>query len=194
MKNYEIKNATAIYTGGGIYIYYGQLSNGLWFRTWDENESICICNSDTSVEEADYGEFYDEHMIEELINHKYKSFFNTMLQWIIDNDKHGNYLASDLQARMIKEEITTTAERIRKLEQELLRLKRIEELETFLNHMRNTFDVLMGNGCTDESVNTFYNMQFTITFNNKTITIDNGADTFQEIEYTIQREIDELNE
>ncbi len=88
----------------------------------------------------------------------------------------------------------TTQERIKNLEIELLRLKRIEELENFKNHMQNTFDVLMGDGCTDASCTLFYNMPFTITFNGKTIEISNGADTFQEIEYTIQRELDELAE
>ena len=57
----KIKNATAIYTGGGIYIYYGQLENGLFFRACDGWDFIELCDSDTSTEEADYYEFYEEH-------------------------------------------------------------------------------------------------------------------------------------
>lgn len=88
----------------------------------------------------------------------------------------------------------TTHERIEKLETELYRLKRQEELENFLEHMQNTFNVLMGDGANDETVTTFYHMNFTISFNGKTIAIDNGADAFQEIEYTIMRELEELME
>lgn len=88
----------------------------------------------------------------------------------------------------------TTHERIKNLEMEICRLKRIEELENFKNHMQNTFNVLMGDGATNESCDLFYNMPFTISFNGKTIVIDNGADTFQEIEYTVQRELDEMGD
>ena len=30
MENYKIKTATALYTGGGIYVYYGLLESGLY--------------------------------------------------------------------------------------------------------------------------------------------------------------------
>lgn len=95
---------------------------------------------------------------------------------------------------MSKNQVNDIQNKIKDLEQELLRLRRLEELQEFKEHMTNTFNVLMGDGCTDETVTTFYNMPFTITFNGKTIQIDNGADTFQEIEYTILREIGELEE
>ena len=101
MKTYKIKNATAIYTGGGIYIYHGQLENGNYFRTCDEWESIEICDSDTSVEDADYNEFYEEHTVETVTGEAYETFWNEMLQWIIDNNPEGNYLNSDLEDRMI---------------------------------------------------------------------------------------------
>ena len=98
----EIKNATAIYTGGGLYIFYGQLTDGNWFRAYDEWECIEICDSDTSAEEADYYEFYEEHTIETLVNDEYKTFWNEMLLWIIHNAPEGNYQVDDLERRMIK--------------------------------------------------------------------------------------------
>ena len=98
----EIKNATAIYTGGGLYIYYGQLSDGNWFRAYDEWECIEICDSDTSAEEADYYEFYEEHTIETLVNDEYKEFWDNMLLWIIHNKPEGNYQGDDLERRMLK--------------------------------------------------------------------------------------------
>ena len=100
----EIKNATAIYTGGGLYIFYGQLTDGSWFRAYDEWECIEICDSDTSVEEADYYEFYEEHRIDTMVNEEYETFWNEMLLWIIHNAPKGNYLVGDLEYRMIPNE------------------------------------------------------------------------------------------
>ena len=100
----QIKNATAIYTGGGVYIYYGQLTDGNWFRACDDWEGIEICDSDTSVEEADYNEFYEEHTLKILDGNEYKTFWNEMLLWIVHNIPEGNYQVDDLENRMIKEE------------------------------------------------------------------------------------------
>jgi hypothetical protein len=101
MKNYKIKNANACYTGGGIYIYYGELENGLFFRACDDWESIEICNADTSTEEADFYEFYENHTIESIGGNDYISFWNNMLLWIIHNAPKGNYNASELENRII---------------------------------------------------------------------------------------------
>ena len=98
----EIKNATAIYTGGGIYIYYGQLLDGNYFRACDDWDFIEICNSDTSVEEADYNEFYEEHSICTIAKEEYEVFWNKMLLWIIHNAPDGNYQADELENRMIE--------------------------------------------------------------------------------------------
>ena len=100
----EIKNATAIYTGGGLYIFYGQLTDGNWFRAYDEWECIEICDADTSTEEADYNEFYEEHIIETLVNDEYKTFWNDMLLWIIHNAPEGNYSVDELEKRIIEKE------------------------------------------------------------------------------------------
>ena len=102
MKNYEIKNATAEYTGGGIYIYCGQLENGLFFRACDGWECISICDEDTSSDEADYNEFYEIHEIESITDDLYISLFNNILNWIISNKPRGNYLTYDLKNRIIR--------------------------------------------------------------------------------------------
>lgn len=111
MKNYKIKTATAEYTGGGIYIYYGQLENGLYFRANDGCDTIAICNEDTSDENAEYEEFYIDYMIEELTGDEYVSFFNEMLFYIITYVKHGNFTVSDLAARVI---LSDTEQRTKK--------------------------------------------------------------------------------
>ncbi len=98
----RIKNANACYSGGGIYIYYGQLENGLFFRACDEWEEIEICNADTSTEEADYYEFYESHTVETLADESYKMFFNNMISWIKENRPDGNYQIHELENRIIK--------------------------------------------------------------------------------------------
>lgn len=100
MKNYTIKNATAEYTGGGIYIYYGQLENGLFFRTVDDWLYISICDADTSDDSAEYEEFYHEHEVDDIQGYDYEDFFNNMILWIIHNKPNGNYNADELESRM----------------------------------------------------------------------------------------------
>lgn len=101
-ESYKMKNATAIYTGGNIYIYYGQLENGLYFRACDEWECIEICDADTSTEEADYIEFYEKHSKGTIANEEYTNFWNDMLLWIIHNEPDGNYSSYELEKRIIK--------------------------------------------------------------------------------------------
>ena len=106
MEKHKIKTVTACYTGGGIYIYYGQLENGLYFRTSDEDEAIYICNANTSTEEADYLEFYEEHTVEELKGKTFITFFNSMIAHVLGGgatfDKWSNYSESELERRIKK--------------------------------------------------------------------------------------------
>ena len=79
------------------------MEDGNYFRACDEWEEIEICDADTSVEEADYNEFYEEHSIGALVDEEYKAFWNEMLLWIIHNAPEGNYQVDDLERRIIKE-------------------------------------------------------------------------------------------
>lgn len=106
MAKHKIKTATACYTGGGIYIYYGQLESGLHFRTCDEWEAVYLCDSDTEAEEADYGEFYEAHTVEEITGDDFTAFWNAMLSHILSggaaHGKWSNYSPDDLENRLIK--------------------------------------------------------------------------------------------
>ncbi len=106
MEKHKIKTATACYTGGGIYIYYGQLESGLYFRTCDEWEAVYICDTNTGTEEAEYSEFYEQHTKEELTGKAFEAFWNQILSHVINGgpafDKWSNYQKSDLEDRIIK--------------------------------------------------------------------------------------------
>lgn len=106
MENHEIKWARACYTGGGIYIYWGQLTNDLYFRAWDECEAAYICDTYAGIEneDADYLEFYDEHTVEEITDDtgEFTKFWNAILLHIIENEPFGNYCTRELEHRLIK--------------------------------------------------------------------------------------------
>lgn len=96
-----IKEAKAVYTGGGIYIFYGRFTDGTFFRTNDDSDVIEICNEDTSTEEADYDEFYEKHRIRTLSGEDSRPLFCSILKWIITNKpKGGNYSELDLLKRL----------------------------------------------------------------------------------------------
>lgn len=73
------------------------------------------------------------------------------------------------------------------------RQKHIEELENFLKHMWGSFNEATENP-TDKSISDFFSLDFTISFNGKTVNVENYADTFQIVEDLIQTEIDDLKE
>lgn len=127
MENLKIKTATACYTGGGLYIYYGQLENGLFFRAYDDWESICICDSDPEAEEAETLEFYDAHTVRELTGDDFTEFWNAILSHVLNGGeaygKWSNYSTDDLERRLIKPTTPPTLEQLK------ARLERVLEEE-----------------------------------------------------------------
>ncbi len=158
MTNYTIKTATAIYTGGGIYIYYGELENGLYFRACDDWKEISICNADTSTDDAEYDDFYTEHEIESLNDIKFEEFFNTMLLWIIHNNPDGNYNLGELEERMIQyvetdieiEPAQTMAkaiqERVKQEKFEQLLKHQLSSIQSCMSEFRNSCNFFFADG------------------------------------------------
>lgn len=86
---------------------------------------------------------------------------------------------------------------IRGLEKQIMHLEQaiyLDQLKAFKKHMGECFDTMMGDDCTNESVDAFYTSEFKIAWRGKTITLANGAEVFQGIEEIIQTEIDEYEE
>ena len=141
----QIVNATADYTGGNIYIYYGQLSDGNWFRATDGEEFIEICDSDTSVDAANYCEFYKEHSIETLIGDEYESFWNEMLLWIIHNAPEGNYIPDELEKRIIEEEVREEVKEetnMKSIIKNMINQAETEENYSLINYAKQIVDEL----------------------------------------------------
>lgn len=67
----------------------------------------------------------------------------------------------------------------------------IKQLKEFQTYLEVCFDVMMGDDCTNDTVDIFYQSNFEITFRGKKVTLANGASVFQAIEEIVQTEIDE---
>lgn len=94
---------------------------------------------------------------------------------------------SDEEIKSLKMQILALQIEIRKEEQS----EYLKQLKAFQDHMTTSFEVLMGDACTNESVDVFYNSDFTLTFRGKSVTLYNGAEVFQSLEDVIQAEIDD---
>lgn len=69
----------------------------------------------------------------------------------------------------------------------------VKQLKEFKSYMDACVTVLMDHGDSD-TIDSFYNEDFEITFRGKKVTLYNGAAVFQAIEEIIATEIDESEE
>lgn len=105
MLHSPIKNATAVCSGGGIYIYYGRLGDGTYFMADDAcYEYVGVYNQDPyeHIEESSYETWQKDHIISWHTDDGARQFFKDILSWIIGNKPDGNYLALELEARLSK--------------------------------------------------------------------------------------------
>ncbi len=101
----KIQKATAVYTGGGIYLYYAGLDNGNWLLGNDDwfivvNENP-LANEKT-YEDSDYCEWQEEHMVEQIPEEQYQKVLNSVLDVIFNGKtikEYDNFSIGDLQDR-----------------------------------------------------------------------------------------------
>lgn len=98
INNHPIDYATAIYTGGGIYIYHGRIANGHYFMLDDDTDlpAYFDANPDDYWDECTYPDWQDEHLVGfgEDPDFKYK-----VLDYIIKNNPCGNFSIDELEER-----------------------------------------------------------------------------------------------
>lgn len=102
MKNRKIVKANACYTGGGIYVFYAEYSDGLFGMTSSEDENIYIVDEYPDIETAWYPEWMEEHMKEIISGKAFSKAYKDLLKWIIKNEPDGNYQAGELEWLMIE--------------------------------------------------------------------------------------------
>ena len=104
------------YTGGGIYVFTGKLTDGNYFMADTANYDVRVLNADPNEptgmdalgiteRNIDSVEWQEEHLVKDFTPDEAVAFFKEMLKWVEDNDPSGNYLGSDMD--YFKEELET---------------------------------------------------------------------------------------
>ena len=92
MKIKRITNAT--YTGGGIYVFTGELEDGTWFVFSSEDEEITLLNKDPSnLDESLYWEWMEPH----IVGYTDDTEVRDVYRWLLDHPMDDNYLPSDIE-------------------------------------------------------------------------------------------------
>jgi len=98
---YNFLKVEPTYTGGGIYVFIGQMADGAWFLADDSNYDARLI--DTDVFKADWDEelwwpeWQESHLVADIPTEKSLDFFADMLAWIVANKPNGNYSLHDMK-------------------------------------------------------------------------------------------------
>lgn len=91
------------YTGGGIYVFTGELANGNYFMADTSFYDVRVLDADPNLplEESEEDawasvEWQEEHLVEDLEPKRAKAFFIAMLKWVMNHEPSGNYLVGDM--------------------------------------------------------------------------------------------------
>ena len=82
MNENKIKYAYAVYTGGGIWLFYGQLENGNYFLTDDYGTTQILDTDPSDFDESLYEDWQQEHLIKDLEDNERIDFGNQLLDWL----------------------------------------------------------------------------------------------------------------
>ena len=99
----SIAKATAIYTGGGIYLYVGQLADGTYFLTADDYmDYVLFLDTDpcTCIDDCCYEQWQSHHRIGDYSKEKALAFKKLVLEWVITNAPEGNYQKNEIIDRL----------------------------------------------------------------------------------------------
>lgn len=107
----RFKEVEPCYTGGGIYLYYGALTDGTFFTANSPEFDFTIVDSDPRLTanednggmlDADYWEWIEEHAIRfvDYDSEESRQVFDAMYDWILKNEPQGewcNYSLGDME-------------------------------------------------------------------------------------------------
>ena len=101
----KINKATAVYSGGGIYLYYAELDDGNWLLGNDEwlivvNQNPLV--DEQTYEDSDYYEWQEEHLVKQISEEQYQEVLNKILETIFDGKTikdYYNFSIGELQDR-----------------------------------------------------------------------------------------------
>lgn len=85
----KLWKAHAVYTGGGIWLFYGKLEDGNFFLM-DDDGGVAILNADPSdLDESLYDEWLTTHLIEELEGEELTAFQDAVLGEVVRSGDGG---------------------------------------------------------------------------------------------------------
>lgn len=78
----RIKNVHAVYTGGGIWLFYGEMTDGKFFLTDDDGNTLILNDSPEDFDESLYPDWQEKHLFKELRGETRVRFCLNMLKWL----------------------------------------------------------------------------------------------------------------
>ena len=93
-----IQTAKAIYTGGNIWLFYGELKDGTFFLTDDFGATLILDESPENLDESLYDEWQTAHTVRELTDESERSkFCLSLLNWLKATGTGRNCGMTDLE-------------------------------------------------------------------------------------------------
>lgn len=96
----EFKDVCPVYTGGGIYIFFGYVKYmNIFVPFMADEDAVSLLDEDSYTEEVWDGEWQHKHIILDVIN--VTAFLSSLYDFILETKPNGgwcNYLASDIEA------------------------------------------------------------------------------------------------
>lgn len=97
----SIESVKPEYTGGGIYIFTGKLSDGNYFMVdfidGDDYWAIVVDEDPSDFDVSCYEEWQTDHLVKELFSVDRVAFVKSMLAWVKANKPDGNYSMKDME-------------------------------------------------------------------------------------------------
>ncbi len=91
----KIESAYAVYTGGGIWLFHGKLTDGNWFLTDDYGCTVILDKDPSDFDESLYEDWQNEHLIEELEDDKRIAFGDALIEHLRNADSNNRGGISD---------------------------------------------------------------------------------------------------
>ena len=85
----KIKTLEAVYTGGGVWLFWGELEDGHYFLTAHEGWTTILTESPEDFDESLYEEWQEAHKVKDLENEKLVEFQKELLSRIEKDDYKG---------------------------------------------------------------------------------------------------------
>lgn len=100
---YEFERVEPCYTGGGVYVFTGKLTNGNYFisnvASADDSWAVIVdADPDEDPEESCFEEWQTAHLVEDVESPD--AFIVPMLEWVKANEPDGNYQMDDMDRLM----------------------------------------------------------------------------------------------